>query len=94
MEYPATIVPQQVILISNLVKESYIYGQMESVMRVFKREAIKQYQIHNFDSVLYVPLSRNDIASISLHVYDTNFNLIPTTEQHTTVLVHIRQKHG
>lgn len=92
MEYPTTIVPQQVILMSHLVKESYIYGRMEPVLRVFKREAIKEYQIHNFDSVLYVPLNRNDIASISLDVCDTGFELIPKTEQHTTVLIHVRPK--
>jgi hypothetical protein len=94
MDYPATIVPQQVILMSHLVKESYIYGRNEPVLRVFKREAIKEYQIHSFDSVLYVPLRRNDIASISLCVYDNNFELIPKTDQHTTALIHVRPKHG
>jgi hypothetical protein len=87
---PAISQAQQLIFSSNLAKLSFVYGQLLPVLRVVKREDIKEFQLHQFDSVLYVPLDRVHVQDISLTIRDSNLKLIPTSQYNTTALIHVR----
>jgi hypothetical protein len=87
---PAISQAQQLIFSSNIAKLSFVYGQLLPVLRVVKREDIKEFQMHQFDSVLYVPLDRVHVQDISLTIRDSNLNLIPKSQYNTTALIHIR----
>jgi len=85
-------IPQELILCSNIVLPSFIYGKMKSILRVLHRKKINKPEMLRFETVIYQSLSSKHLEHISLTITDAKFNPIKSLSYPTSALIEIRKK--